>query len=102
MKEEEPAKRVFVGISDDSAAGFRRTHGHVCGGNEIPIQKISDAAEFETSKYVMAVDTGYAVGPIDDALGLRSKGTPGTMSPTGPDDGMVVDLEVADGPSKSS
>ena len=29
-------------------------------------QKISDAAEFETGKYVMAVDTGYAVGPIDE------------------------------------
>ncbi len=58
-------------------------------------QKISDAAEFETGKYVMAVDTGYAVGPIDGTWVSAVKVTPGDNVITDPDAGMVVDLEVA-------
>ena len=59
-------------------------------------QKISDAAEFETGKYVMAVDTGYAVGPIDGTWVSAVKVTPEGNVITDPDAGMVVDLEVAD------
>ena len=59
-------------------------------------QKISDAAEFETGKYVMAVDTGYAVGPIDSTWVSAVKVTPEGNVITDPDAGMVVDLEVAD------
>ena len=58
-------------------------------------QKISDAAEFETGKYVMAVDTGYAVGPIDGTWVSAVKVTPGDNVITDPDAKMVVDLEVA-------
>ena len=58
-------------------------------------QKISDAAEFETGKYVMAVDTGYAVGPIDGAWVSAVKVTPEGNVITDPDAKMVVDLEVA-------
>lgn len=58
-------------------------------------QKISDAAEFETGKYVMAVDTGYAVGPIDGTWVSAVKVTPGDNVITDSDAGMVVDLEVA-------
>ena len=59
-------------------------------------QKISDAAEFETGKYVMAVDTGYAVGPIDGTWVSAVKVTPEGNVITDPDARMVVDLEVAD------
>ena len=58
--------------------------------------KISNAAEFETGKYVMAVDTGYAVGPIDGTWVSAVKVTPEGNVITDPDAGMVVDLEVAD------
>ena len=58
-------------------------------------QKISDAAEFETGKYVMAVDTGYAVGPIDGAWVSAVKVTPEGNVITDPYAKMVVDLEVA-------
>lgn len=58
-------------------------------------QKISDAAEFETGKYVMAVDTGYAVGPIDGTWVSAVKVTPEGNVITDPDAKMVVDLEVA-------
>ena len=58
-------------------------------------QKISDAAEFETGKYVMAVDTGYAVGPIDGTWVSAVKVTPEGNVITDPDARMVVDLEVA-------
>ena len=57
-------------------------------------QKISNAAEFETGKYVMAVDTGYAVGPIDGAWVSAVKVTPGDNVITDPYARMVVDLEV--------
>lgn len=58
-------------------------------------QKISDAAEFETGKYVMAVDTGYAVGPIEGNWVSAVKVTPEGNVITDPYAKMVVDLEVA-------
>jgi len=57
-------------------------------------QKITDAAELETGKYVMAVDTGYAVGPMDGTWVSAVAVTPEGDTITSPDTGIVADLEV--------
>ena len=57
-------------------------------------QKISDGQEFVTGKYVMAVDTGYAVGPMDGTWVSAIAVDIASDSITDPDSSIVVDLEV--------
>jgi hypothetical protein len=57
-------------------------------------QKITSAAEFETGKYVMMVDSGYAVGPMAGTWVSSAAVAPEGDAISSPDAAVIVDLEV--------